>query len=143
MHVPDPLAPSPLAEKLAAALAPTYRVLSIAPRAGVPYQVTGLDVAGVLAQFGFVEPVLIGEGLGCLTVVLAAAWYPRGVSRVVLVDPVCGAPDGDSLEARALRECPPDWPALRSGLRCSVLELRADDAALPRRVEAFLEAPLP
>jgi pimeloyl-ACP methyl ester carboxylesterase len=115
----------------------------VAPRAGAPYQVAALDLHGVLAQFGFVRPVLLGECLGCLPVVLVAAWFPQVVGRVILVDAACRAPDDARLEARALRECPPDWPALRAELRCAVLELRADDPGLVSSVEAFLEAPLP
>jgi pimeloyl-ACP methyl ester carboxylesterase len=128
---------------LAASLAPVHRVLSIAPRAGVPYQVAAFDVQGVLAQFGFVRPVLIGEGLGCLPVVLVAAWFPGVVGRVILVDPTCTPAADDSLEARALRACPPDIAALRREMTCPVLELRADDPALATRLEAFFEPPLP
>ncbi|HEY2593157.1 MAG TPA: alpha/beta hydrolase, partial [Chloroflexota bacterium] len=120
VHVPDPLTPSRLAEGLAAQLAPTYRVLSVAPRAGAPYQLAAADLAGVLCQFGFEQPVLIGEGLGCLPVVIVAAWHPERVGRVILVGPTCAAPLRDGIEARALRECPPDWPALLRSVTCDV-----------------------
>jgi pimeloyl-ACP methyl ester carboxylesterase len=143
VHVPDPLTRTPLVEDLASAMAPAHRVLSIAPRMGVPYQVAAFDLLGVLRQFGLERPVLIGESLGSLPVVLLAAWYPSCVGRVILLDPTLAASASDSPEARALRACPPDWPALRAHVRCDVLELRADDPALMSRVEAFLEAPLP
>jgi pimeloyl-ACP methyl ester carboxylesterase len=148
VHVPDPLSlrPSELVEGLAALLAPTYRVLSVAPRAAAPYQVAAADLEGVLSQFGFLQPVLIGEGLGCLTVVILAAWYPELVGRLILVGPTCAAPEDsleDGIEARALRECPPDWPALLESVRCEVLGMPADDPSLLARVEAFLATPLP
>jgi pimeloyl-ACP methyl ester carboxylesterase len=142
VHSPDPLRSGSVIDRLVA-LAPAYRVLSVAPRAGVAYQVTALDLRGVLDQFGFVSPVLVGEGVGCVSVALIAAWYPERVGGLVLVDATCAAPAGGSLEARALRDCPPDWPALRSRLRCDVLDVRADDASLVPRIEAFAAAPLP
>jgi pimeloyl-ACP methyl ester carboxylesterase len=148
VHVPDPLRlrPSGLVEGLAALLAPTYRVLSVAPRAGAPYQVAAADLRGVLSQFGFLQPVLIGEGLGCLAVVILAAWYPERVGRLILVGPTYAAPEDrveDGIEARALQECPPDSPALLRSVRCDVLQMPADDPALLERVEAFLATRLP
>jgi hypothetical protein len=94
--------------------------------------------------------VQIGEGLGCLPVVIVAAWHPERVGRVILVGPTCAAPLRDGIEARALRECPPDWPALLRSVTCDVMEMPADvardggiDPALLERVEAFLVTPLP
>jgi pimeloyl-ACP methyl ester carboxylesterase len=142
VHSPDPLSGRSVIARLAA-LAPTYRVLSVIPRASVPFQVASLDLVGVLDQFGFVTPVLVGEGLGCVPVVLVAAWYPERMGGLVLVDATWEASSGDGVEAQALRDCPPDWAALRSRVNCGVLELRADDAALVPRVEAFAAAPLP
>ena len=115
IHAPDPLVPSRLADRLAAGLAPSHRVLSVAPRAGVPYQVAAADLVGVLKQFGFLKPVLVGERLGCLSVLILAAWYPERVWRAILVEPTWQASDresdgesgretdGESIEARALR----------------------------------------
>ncbi len=155
IHAPDPLVPSRLADRLAAGLAPSHRVLSVAPRAGVPYQVAAADLVGVLKQFGFLKPVLVGERLGCLSVVILAAWYPELVWRAILVEPTWQASDresdgesgretdGESIEARALRECPPDQTALRARVTCEVLEMSADEAALVQRVEAFVASPLP
>jgi pimeloyl-ACP methyl ester carboxylesterase len=143
VHVPDSLAPSRLIDVLASQLTPRHRVLSVAARAGVPYQVEAFELLGVLQQFGFVRPVLIGERRGCLPVVLLAAWYPWCVGRVILVDPTCEPPTGESVEARALRVCPPDWPALRGLLTCHVLQLRIDDPAVASRVEAYFDTPLP
>jgi pimeloyl-ACP methyl ester carboxylesterase len=143
VHVPDLLLPSTLVEGLALALAPTCRVLSVAPRINVAYQVAAMDLADVLRQFGFPRPVLLGEGLGCLHVLIVAAWYPELVWRVVLVDPTSVPSAGDSLETRALRNCPPDMTSLRRAVKCDVLELASDDAALGQRIEAFTTAPLP
>jgi hypothetical protein len=102
-----------------------------------------MDLVGVLNQFGFVKPVLIGEHLGCLPVVIVAAWYPTEVWRSILIDPTYAAGDGDSAEARALGDCPPDVKALRARVSCDLLELRAEDPALLTHVEAFLATPLP
>jgi pimeloyl-ACP methyl ester carboxylesterase len=143
VHCPDPLASSALVDSLALRLAPTHRVLSLAPRPDVPYQVATMDLLGVLDQFGFPQPVVVGERLGCLPVVLVAAWYPYRVGQIILVDPTRAASGGNSVVARALRECPPDWAALRARLACDVLELAADDPLLVARVEAVLAAPLP
>ncbi len=119
MHAPDPLAPSPFIEGLAARIAPSYRVMSISPRRDTPYQVSAMDLYGVLRQFGFEDAVLVGEGLGCLAALVLSAWYPERVRRLILFAPKWEA-SGDSLEARALRECPPDINALREDLRCHV-----------------------
>jgi pimeloyl-ACP methyl ester carboxylesterase len=142
VHAPDPLSPRSLIDLLVT-LAPTHRVLSVAPRAGIAYQVTALDLQGVLEQFGFESPVLVGEGLGCVSMALVAAWRPERVGGLVLVDATCEPPPGDSLEARALRDCPPDWTLLRARMTCDVLELRADDASLLQRIKACVAAPLP
>jgi pimeloyl-ACP methyl ester carboxylesterase len=143
VHAPDPLARSAIADALGAGLAPAFRVLSVAARGGVAYQVTATDLAGVLRQFGFPRAVLLGEGLGCLHVLIVAAWYPELAWRIILVEPTGVTATGASLEARALRDCPPDMTNLRRGVSCAVLELAADDPALVQRVEAFLTAPLP
>ena len=86
-----------------------------------------------LTMFGFVEPTLIGERLGCVTALIAAAWYPCSVGSLILVGPAFEAPEGEHLYARALRECPPDWTALRTRVRCAVHEV-----ARPEEVEALL-----
>jgi len=100
-----------------------------------------MDLLGVLDQFGFLSPVVLGERRGCTSVMLVAAWYPERVGRVVLVDPTL-ASVGDDVRALSLRDCPPDWRALRARMACEVLEL-TDDASLLARVKTFLEAPLP
>ena len=143
VHAPDPLSQTSLVDSLATALAPTVRVLSVTPRPGMPYPVAAMDLAGVLRQFGFGSPTLVGEGLGSVTVLVVAAWFSDLVGRVVLVDPTSAASPGDSLEARALRECPPDVTRLRRAIACEVLDLASDDPALVQRIEAFAAAPLP
>jgi hypothetical protein len=77
--------------------------------------------------------------------VLIGAWHPHGVSGLILVDPSVTSPPGEreSLGARSLRECPPDWTALRASLKCDVLEVHGDDPTLVDRVEAFVSARLP
>jgi pimeloyl-ACP methyl ester carboxylesterase len=137
VHVPDPFATSPLVEALAAILAPRYRVVSLWPRPSVAYQVAAADVLGFLDQFGFDSPTLIGEGLGRVAALVVAAWHSTRVGRLVLVEQ-SDDPPPDTLEARALHDCPPDWPRLRAAVRCPILE--TTDL---RDVEAFIAAGLP
>ena len=82
---------------------------------------------------------LIGEGLGCVAALLLAVWHPTRVARLVLIDATYAA-QGGSVEARALRDCPPDWPALRSAVHCPVLEMRWNSAAV-EALRAFLQIP--
>jgi pimeloyl-ACP methyl ester carboxylesterase len=138
VHSPDRPATSSLIENIAASLAPRYRVLSLAPRGDAPYQVHATDLVEVLRQFGFRSPILIGERLGSLTSLIVAAWYPVCVGGLVLVDPLSTALPGDTIEARSLRDCPPEIARLRSAVRCPVLE--SHDA---RDIEAFVTATLP
>jgi pimeloyl-ACP methyl ester carboxylesterase len=143
VYVPDPLAPSDVVvEALGAAFGPGYRVLSIEPRSGQPYQVQAADVLATLDQFGFLSPVLIGERLGCVAALLIAAWHPDRVASLVLVDPTYTAPPehASSVEARALRDCPPDWPSLHAAVHCPVLVLHWDDAGV-ERLQTFLQLP--
>jgi pimeloyl-ACP methyl ester carboxylesterase len=144
VHVPDPLAPDDgVVGALSAALAPRYRVLSVTPRGSSPYQVDMFDVLGVLNQLGFEQPVLVGERLGCVPVMLIGAWHPSRVAGLVLIEPSYVAPVGNSVEARTLRECPPDWPKLRAASGGRSLHVERVDGDLPRQVEAFLAATLP
>jgi len=136
--VPDPYRAAPLVDHLASVFAPHRRVLSIEPRLGVAYQVAAADLLDALAQFGFTAPVLLGEGLGCLPALLVATWHPDRVGRLILLDPTCTPPADDTPEARALRDCPPDWSALRSRLSCPVFETTATAPDLVERIEAFL-----
>jgi pimeloyl-ACP methyl ester carboxylesterase len=106
--------------------------MSITPR-GVPYQVSALDVDGVLRQFGFESATLVGEGLGCVMALVVAAWYPDHVGRLILLAPKWESLE-DSIEARALHECPPDLRALRARVRCQVIEAQTTNelqATLP------------
>ncbi len=119
-------------------LVPDYRVLSIAPRDESPYQVQAEHVEGVLAQFGFAAPVLVGESLGCAAALLVAAWFAERVGALILVDPVYQA-EGETLIARALRECPLDVRLVRQAVRCRVVETTAS----PDEIERFLRSPLP
>jgi hypothetical protein len=72
-------------------------------------------------QFGLVDAIVVAEGVACVTAMLLAAWYSHHVGRLVLVQPRC-ALDGESLQALALRDCPPDWVRLRADLKCPVEE---------------------
>jgi pimeloyl-ACP methyl ester carboxylesterase len=135
VHVPDPLAPSLFIESVPVAL--DYRVLSIAPRENTPYQVQANDVAGVLAQFGFASPIVVGEGLGCAAALVVAAWYPERVGRLILVSATYRS-SGDNLVVRSLRECPLDVTALRQAIQCPVLETASVD-----EIQQFLRTPLP
>ncbi len=143
IHVPDPFSPSDaVVVELAAGLAPRYRVLSVTPRGDSPYQVDALDLLGVLGQFGFAAPVLVGERLGSVTAVVVGAWYPDRLAGLILVDVKYDPPPDESIEARALRDCPPDWPRLRRALQRPVLEIAAGALSI-EAVEAFLRATLP
>jgi len=133
VHVPNPLRPSPFVDTLASMVGPEYRVLSIGLRNACAYQVQADHITGVLAQFGFAAPVLVGEGLGSAAALLVAAWSPGGVGALILVDAVYQA-EGETLAARALRECPPDVTLLRQAIRCRVLETTAS----ADEIKAFL-----
>jgi pimeloyl-ACP methyl ester carboxylesterase len=101
------------------------------------------DLHGVLDQFGFAAPILVGERLGCLPALLVAAWYPEVVGGLVLIDPNYAPPPGESIAARALRECPPDEATMRSGVRCPVLVTTSASASLVHDVETLAAARLP
>jgi pimeloyl-ACP methyl ester carboxylesterase len=136
VHVPDSFVPSQLAALIADAFAPRHRVLSLEPRPGVSYQTDAEDLAGFLGMFGFVEPVLLAEGRGCITAVLVASWHPSLVGRLVLIAPDTQAPCGlTGLAARGLHECPPDWSTLVRSVTAPILEL---NALTLEPVEAFL-----
>jgi len=137
VHIPDPFSPSSVLRAVAARLAPGYRVLSLSPRGGVPYQVSCLDLLATLDQFGFMEPVLVGERLGNVPALVLAAWYARA-RGLILVDPIDDAPPGDSIEARAVRDCPPDWARLHDALRCPARVLRSDSDSVIHDIEAFV-----
>jgi pimeloyl-ACP methyl ester carboxylesterase len=143
VHVPDPIRGSPLVETIAASLAPHYRVLSVSPRGGSPFQVDAIDLVGVLSQFGFDAPILLGERLGCVASLIVAAWYPGRMAGLVLIDPTDAAPAQPGIEARALRDCPPNWTALRNEVACPVLVARSASPALIADLEAFVAAGLP
>ena len=139
VHVPDPLFPTDaLVTNLAETVAPRYRVVTVAPRGSSPLQVDAVDLFGVLVQFGFTTPVLVGERLGCVTALLVSAWYPDRVAGLVLFEPIYAAPNIVSIAARALRDCPPDLAALRTAIRCPVLEAESVE-----QIEPFLTATLP
>jgi pimeloyl-ACP methyl ester carboxylesterase len=104
---------------LASTLDDTRRILSVHPRGDAPYQVHVADVLELITQFGFEGVWLVGERLGCVTALLAAAWRPECVARVRLVD-ACFTADGDSLFARSLRDAPPDWNAIRASIICPI-----------------------
>jgi pimeloyl-ACP methyl ester carboxylesterase len=122
VHLPDPLAPSSFIDALAALLAPKFRVVSLSLRDDAPCQVDVVDTMAVFDQFGFETPVLVGERAGCLAALLVAVWYPTRVGGLVLVDATYAPPSGESLAARALRDCPPNWADLRAAIRCPVCE---------------------
>ena len=138
--MPDAFLESSAVGAIVAGLAPRYRVMSISPRRNVPYQVSAMDLMAMLDQFGLPSPILVGERAGCLTVLLVAAWYPGRVGGLVLVDPEFEPPPGETVEARALGDCPPDWPALRSAVTCPVCAVRGDAQSFVREIDAFASA---
>jgi pimeloyl-ACP methyl ester carboxylesterase len=93
----------------------------------------------VLLQFGFEQPVLVSSGHGAVLVQLLAAWFPALVSALVLIDPNHAPPEGETISARALRECPPDWTAITARLSCRRLTLHATQPDLLAQLRAFLE----
>lgn len=138
VHVPDPLSVDDgFAQGLAEVFAPRYRVLSVQPRGASPYQVDACDLLALLDQFGFASPVLIAEGLGCVAAVLVAAWHVDRVAGLVLVEPVYAPPLADGVPARALRDCPPNWPSLREAVQCAVLDVPRTAAVVD--IERFLD----
>jgi pimeloyl-ACP methyl ester carboxylesterase len=142
VYVPDPLAatePFALAARLAATLAPRYRVLAIMPRPDCPYLVQVDDLRRALQQFGFLSPaVLVSSGLGAALVLPLAAWYPVLVRAIALIDPREQPPPPSTPAARALADCPPDWPRLKSAVACPLLVLHSRQPDLVARVEAVL-----
>lgn len=95
------------------------RILSVQPRGDAPLQVYAADILELIAQFGFERIELVGERLGCVIALLVAAWRPTCVARLHLID-ACYDADGDSLFARSLRDCPPDWLAIRAAITCPI-----------------------
>lgn len=138
VHIPDPLSGTAgVVDSLATALAGRYRVFSLRPRGASPYQVDAADILATFDQFGFLSPVLVAERLGCVPAMLVAAWHAGRIAGLVLLDPTCDPPLSDGIEARALRDCPPDWAALRHAVSCPVVILRWNALALDR-LESFL-----
>ena len=126
LHAPDPESPDLLhVSDLAEAIAPRCRVLTVQPYGDAAYQVHVAHLLALIDQFGFTDITLVGERLGCFTALLAAAWLPARVGRLVLVEPVYAAASSDTLFARSLSDCPPNWTALRQSLVCPLLELPA------------------
>ena len=97
-----------------------------------------MDLLGTLDQFGFASPIVLGERLGCLPALIVSSWYPGRVGGLVLIDQSHEVLlPADSVEARALRECAPDWPALRAAVRCPVLDVPGGSERLAQEIEAF------
>ncbi len=142
VHVPDPLSPDDeVVQSLAARFAPSYRIVCIEARPAQPYQVHMDDVLATLDQFGFASPTRIGERLGCAAARLLPAWYPGRTAGLVLIDATFAAPSReDSIEARALRDCPPNWTTLRTAVRCPLLEVAWNIAGL-ESLSSFLQIP--
>jgi pimeloyl-ACP methyl ester carboxylesterase len=139
VHVPDPLsADESFVEAIAATMAQRYRVLSLRPRGASPYQIDAADLVAVLDQFGFETPVLVAERLGCVAALLVAAWHADRVAGLVLIEPTHDPDLEDGVEARALRDCPPDWASLRRAVQCPVVELSRNASAV-ERVATFVD----
>jgi pimeloyl-ACP methyl ester carboxylesterase len=124
-------------------MAPRFRVVSVSSRGDSPYMVNAVDLHATLRQFGFSKPILVGERLGCLTALLLAAWYPSNVHGLVLIDPMYAPPPAETIEARALRDCPPDVARLRVRLSCPVLDAASTSETLIQDIQALVVATLP
>jgi pimeloyl-ACP methyl ester carboxylesterase len=129
----DPLGSLPnLAEALAAALSPDWRVVqpTLAPEA--PYQAHAAQTLWLLETFGFEQSVLLGSGLAAGVVLLVAAWYPTRVAGLVLVSPGLTRARRLKVEAlaaeqpawRAWLDTPPLWSRLERQVACPVLRVR-------------------
>jgi len=126
VYVPDPFTLQPdLAPRIAAAFAPKHRVVRIQPRSDLPYQAQMDDIRRAMQQFGFADTVLLSSGGGACIVLPLASWYPRLVNSVLLIDPCYEPPAHDSLTARSLRDCPPDWERLQG--RCRMLTTKSEE----------------
>lgn len=131
--LPDPCAPSSeLARCVAEAFAPAYRVVLIDPRVDVPYQAAVNDVHAVLAQFGFLNAVLVSSGHGAALVLPLAAWWPEHVSTVVLLEPRYDPPAAESAFGRSLRDAPPQWSSLAQAAHVVVTTQRELTGALAK-----------
>jgi pimeloyl-ACP methyl ester carboxylesterase len=99
-----------------------------------------MDLHGVLAQFGFEQAVLAAEGLGCVVALLLAAWFPKRVSALALIDPRFDAPQDETLLARSLRDC----PVVRPAMETRVVEVAGNSPTLVGVLEQLLiNHPLP
>jgi pimeloyl-ACP methyl ester carboxylesterase len=131
-------------------LAPEWRVFSLAPRPELPYQAQAAELLRVLDTFGFERSVLLGSGLGGGIALLIAAWYPKRVAGLVLVNNHAlttgrrrkiAALAADQPAWRAWLDAPPAWKRLESRVVCPVL--RARTRAVRRVLDdtrAFLQA---
>jgi pimeloyl-ACP methyl ester carboxylesterase len=100
-----------------------------------------MDILGFLDQFGLDKPVLIGERLGCVAALLLTAWHSGRIARLVLIDATFAAESHrDSPEARALRDCPPDWSSIRAAVKCPIVEVRWDTATVDN-LKQYLQIP--
>jgi pimeloyl-ACP methyl ester carboxylesterase len=128
VHVPDLLLPSSgLAAELAQQLSPEYRVLSMHPQTGLLYQLHVAELVGLLDQFGFEQPILIGEQSGCVVTTLLAGWYPKRLAGLILLDPIMEAAD-----VPGIVDCPPKWDLVWQRIVCPTLRE-------PGSIEAFLK----
>jgi pimeloyl-ACP methyl ester carboxylesterase len=92
-----------LIEALAEALTPRYRLMSLWLRQGLPCEVLAVDLLGVLDQFGFDNPVLIGEEVGGVAALLVARWHPGRIRKLALVNPPDEVATVDGLDTCSLR----------------------------------------
>jgi pimeloyl-ACP methyl ester carboxylesterase len=132
----DPLGSLPgLADVLASALSPDWRVIQPTLGPEVPYQSHAAQTLWLLDTFGFEQAVLLGGGLAAGVVLLVAAWYPTRVAGLVLVNGGRGLSTRQRTRLTALAahepalrawlDTPPAWSRLERQVTCPVLRVRA------------------
>jgi pimeloyl-ACP methyl ester carboxylesterase len=131
----DPVgrAPHGVAEVLASALAPEWRVLELSPRACLPYQAQAAELVEFLDTFGFQQSVLLGSGVTAALALVVAAWYPTRLAGLILLNGTLSAATRARLVAhsgtypalRAWLDAPPRWRSIEQQIACPLRRVRA------------------
>lgn len=164
-------------DSLAASLSPVWRVLAVDPRGrgesarprhGSGYQLQVADTLALLDTLGIEQAVLVGHSFGAVIGLLLAAWYPRRVAGLVLLDGGAEIPDHVHRGVRLLVErldtvypsreaylgllklapaFQPWTPELEAFFTSSVVDVpggvraRTDRGAVEQEIRAYLDGP--